>query len=128
MTREGGMTPLIMASMSGNADVIEALIAAGADVNMAKSTGATPLMLAAASGKVDAVRSLLDHGAGVNAKETSHGQTALMFAAGMGRGDVIRFLLQRGADPGVTTEVLQAGRRPYWTRMEKLISGRSQTN
>ena len=105
VTREGQMTPLVMAAMNGSARVIEALLAAGADANAAKSTGTTPLMLAAAAGKVDAVKALLDHGARANEKETSHGQTALMFAAGMGRGDVIRLLMKRGADAGITTEV-----------------------
>ena len=109
VTREGSITPLIMASMSGNSTIIDALVRAGADVNFAKSAGTTPLMLAAASGKVDAVRALLDYGALVNAKETAHGQTALMFAAGMGRADVIRLLMKHGADARITTEVRKLG-------------------
>ena len=105
VTREGLMTPLMMAAMSGSAPVIEKLLGAGADPDIAKSNGTTPLMLAAATGKVDAVQVLLDRGAKPNSKEASHGQTALMFAAGTGRGDVIRLLLKRGADPSIATAV-----------------------
>ena len=105
VTREGLMTPLMMAAMSGSAPVLDALLRAGADPDIAKSNGTTPLMLAAAAGKVDAVQVLLDRGAKPNSREGSHGQTALMFAAGTGRADVIRLLLTRGADPSIATEV-----------------------
>src|ERR1700692_1563649 len=84
-TREGGITPLLMACQNGSAAMIDALLKAGADSNAVKANGTTPLMMAAASGSVDAVRVLLDHGANVNAKESAHGQTALMFAAALNR-------------------------------------------
>lgn len=105
-TRIGSYTPLVLASRSGSAPMVERLLAAGSDANVVTDTGATPLMLAAASGSPDAVRLLLDHGADIEAKESSAGETALMFASASNRRDVIDLLVERGADPAVTTRVI----------------------
>jgi ankyrin repeat protein len=107
--RNDGVTPLSLASADGNSPVIQALLAAGADLNAALADGATPLMIAAASGSVEAVRLLFDGGAKINAKE-SHGQTALMFAAGRNRAEAIGFLVAHGADTAITTNVTTLGR------------------
>ena len=104
-TREGAITPLLMACQNGNAAMIETLLKAGADANAVKTNGTTPLMMAAASGNADAVKTLLEHGANVNAKESAHGQTALMFAAALNRAAVIRVLMANGADASVATGV-----------------------
>src|SRR6476619_5529707 len=61
-TRLGDYTPLILASRSGNAAVLDPLIKAGADANSKTSNGTTALMLAAASGSVEAVQALVNHG------------------------------------------------------------------
>jgi len=97
-TRLGDMTPLFMAAKSGNPDMIELLLNAGAGANSTSSTGTSPLMLAAASGNPAAVKVLLDHGANPNAKDIHQGQTPLMFAAGYGRPEAIKILAERGAD------------------------------
>jgi len=104
-TREGGITPLLMACQNGNAAMIVALLKAGADSNAVKANGTTPLMMAAASGSVDAVKALLDHGADLNAKESAHDQTALMFAAALNRAAVIKVLMANGADAKIATNV-----------------------
>ncbi len=105
-TRLGAYTPLFLAAKSGHPAIIEALVAARADVNAATSTGATPLMLAAASGSVEAVTLLSDEGADVNATESKRNQTALMFAASYGRAGVIELLVERGADVATATSLL----------------------
>jgi ankyrin repeat protein len=107
VTRDGALTPLIMACRNGNAAMIQALVAAGADPNAVDEHGTTPLMAAASSGSVDALKVLVEHGAEVNAKEGGHGQTALMFAAALGRDAAIRFLTEHGADPGITTKTMK---------------------
>jgi uncharacterized protein len=105
VTRDWGITPLMMASTNGDAGLIEMLMKAGAGVKSKKTNGTTALMLAAASGSVDAVRVLLEHGAEIDARESAHGQTGLMFAAALNRDAVVRLLLARGADPNVATVV-----------------------
>src|SRR5215470_11946842 len=104
-TRIGGYTPLLVASRNGNAEMIDALLAGGAEVNNATTNGTTALMLAAAAGKVDAVKALVAKGANVNAKENVKGETALTFAAAYGRTDVVRELTAHQADVSVTTKV-----------------------
>ena len=104
-TRIGGYTPLLIASRDGDAAMIDALAAGGADVNVATTNGTTALMFASASGKVDAVKTLLAKGAKVNTKEPVKGETALTFAAANGRTDVVRELTAHGADVTVTTKV-----------------------
>ena len=105
-TRINGYTPLFVASRSGNATIVAALLKAGADAKATSMTGSTTLMLAAGSGSVEAVRLLLDAGAEVNGREAARGQTALIFAAANNRVDVITELARRGADVRVTTKVV----------------------
>jgi ankyrin repeat protein len=107
-TRLGANTPLILASRSGHAEMVETLLNAGADANQGTSTGTTPLMLAAASGSADAVRMLLARKADVNARESLRGETALMFAAASNRAAVAELLLSNGADPALTTKTVDA--------------------
>jgi ankyrin repeat protein len=110
ITREGAITPLLMACQNGNAAMIETLLKAGADANAVKTNGTTPLMMAAASGNEDAVKMLLAHGANVNAKESAHGQTALMFGAALNRAGVIKTLMAAGADASIATGVRKLDR------------------
>src|SRR5215469_2302441 len=52
-TRNGALTPLLLACANGNPAMIEAFLNAGADPNSAKADGATALMAAATSGNAD---------------------------------------------------------------------------
>src|SRR2546429_107880 len=81
----------------GNAQLIQALLATGADPNAALHGGETALMTAARTGRVEAVQALLDAGAKLNAKDRK-GQTALMWAAADGHAAVIELLIHSGAD------------------------------
>ena len=92
-------TPLLLASINGNAAMLEKLIKAGADSNAALTKSAdTALMMTARTGKTDAIKVLLDHGAQVNAKETWGGTTALMWAVAERHPVVVKLLIKHGAD------------------------------
>jgi ankyrin repeat protein len=76
-----GAAPTSVACARGNAQVVEVLLDAGADVNTALPEGETCLMSAANTGSLRTVKALLVRGANVNAAEAWKGQTALMCAA-----------------------------------------------
>jgi len=87
------------AVQAGEMKTVEALIAAGADVNAVDSDGYAPLHVAAFSGQRSGTRLLLDAGAEIEAKDT-YGYTALHLAARtsfLGT-RVGQFLISRGAD------------------------------
>ena len=104
-TRLRGLTPLHMASESGDAALIDALLKAGAGADATNESGTTPLMIASASGSTSAVETLIAHGADVNAREKTYGQTALFFAVARNRADVVCLLLAKGADPKIKTTI-----------------------
>lgn len=74
-----GAAALFNAIVNGRLATVEALIAAGANVNVRTVNGTTPVMVAASKGYSDIVKVLLDHGSDPSAKK-SDGVTALAIA------------------------------------------------
>ena len=74
-----GATALMFAAQGGHATAIEALLAAGAEVEAKIEDGRTALMLAAGGGHAAAIAALLAAGAEVEAKD-NNGRTALKIA------------------------------------------------
>jgi uncharacterized protein len=75
-----GTTALMFAAQKGLPQIVDLLIAAGADVNLhRRQFGTTALMFAAAANQVAVVSQLLAHGVDVNAANED-GSTALMGA------------------------------------------------
>src|SRR5206468_10336441 len=96
---------LSLAATNGNAAMIETLIKAGADPNVALPEGETVLMTAARTGNPEAVKALIAHGANVNAKENWQDQTALMFAAAENNAAAVKALVEAGADMNLHSKV-----------------------
>ena len=94
---DSGNTPLHYAAFYGHKDVLELLLAKGADVNAKEDDDKTPLHFAAIKGRKEAVKLLLAKGADVNAKEDT-GETPLHYAAIFGYRDVAELLLANKAD------------------------------
>ncbi|KAI9443994.1 hypothetical protein H4582DRAFT_1807258, partial [Lactarius indigo] len=67
-----GSTPLHVASSKGDAEILQLLIAHGADVHAQDGNRSTPLHLASSMGSTEAVRLLIEHGADVNAWDRNH--------------------------------------------------------
>ena len=103
LSNDLGVTPLGLASANGNAAIVDALLAAGADTRV--SQGVPPLMSAARVGSVDAVQTLLAHGADVNVREPGANQTALMWAIAQQHDAVVAVLLQHHADVNARSAV-----------------------
>ena len=91
-----GWSALMYAAWSGDAEMVELLINAGADVNIrAKhSKDETALMVVSEAGHADVVELLIDAGADVDAVGDEH--TALVYAVEYGKLDVIKVLVEKG--------------------------------
>jgi ankyrin repeat protein len=83
-------------------EALQALIAEGADVNVAQADGATALQWAAHWDDLDTVDLLLKAGADANAANDL-GVTALMLACENGSASVVERLLESEADPNAMT-------------------------
>jgi ankyrin repeat protein len=95
---ESGLTPLIWASVKGNAYAAQILLERGANANARNSLGDTALMWASIMGHEPVVELILENNADVNFKSKKNGVTALMAAAAKGHDDVVRILINHGAE------------------------------
>lgn len=95
-----GFTALHLAAFFGQAEVVEVLLARGADVTAVSDNAmrVLPLHSAAAAGSTEAMKRLLAHGADPDARQ-SGGFTPLMSAAAGGNEPALQVLLEHGADP-----------------------------
>jgi len=87
-----------MACENASFAMVDALLAAGADPDAARTNGVTPLMTASRTGDVGIVEMLLGRGVDVNATIPSTGQTALMWATAERHVDIVQRLIAAGAD------------------------------
>ena len=95
---EDGCTPLHYAALGGSMDVVDALLAAGAEVDARADAGHTPSYYAAFGGHADVFQRLQDAGADMHAVDAVHA-TLLHAAAAGGSMDIVEALLADGVDP-----------------------------
>lgn len=92
-----GKTPLILAAMNGLVEIMQKLVAFGADLDKRDYSGSTALMWTVWNDHYSAAEQLLEAGALVDA-EDYFGKTALILAA-MGESfEIVELLLRFGAD------------------------------
>jgi ankyrin repeat protein len=130
------LTPLMLAAWLGREGLvnmlINMLIKAGAQVDLADTYGTTALMLAALSGEIDTVRALIKAFAKVNQAST-YGMTALMRAAQYGHTPTVQALIDAGANvnqadtEGVTALIL-AAQNDYTPTVQALIDAGANIN
>ena len=101
-------SPLMMAALKGQADMVRRLIARDADVN---KPGWAPLHYAASGGHVEVIRILLEADAYIDA-ESPNGTTPLMMAARYGSTQSVKDgqQLQAGVGQGVGNALTQLSR------------------
>lgn len=90
-------TALMWAAAADGADAVDALVAAGADVNAKGEGGFMALHYAARAGAMDAARALIAHGASVTAL-LDNKTSPLMLAVMNARYELAAMLLDHGAD------------------------------
>lgn len=89
--------PIFWAAYIGDADLVEALLSAGAEVNVFdEDLGVTPLHTAAFRGHADVVRVLVAHGADVNLLDRRR-RSVLERGVMGGHEETVRFLVDNGA-------------------------------
>lgn len=93
-------SPLMMASLRGQTEIVRKLIARDADVN---KTGWTPLHYAATSAHLEIIELLLENHAYIDA-ESPNGTTPLMMAAQYGSPAAVKLLLESGADASLKNQ------------------------
>ncbi len=92
-----GLTALHWAAFRGFSDIVELLLAKGADPNIKGGPGVTPLMQAAMNGHATVCSLLVAKGANINEPD-NEGLTALHKAASDGHAEVVKILVAGGGD------------------------------
>lgn len=92
-------TLLMAATLEGKADIVRALIAAGADVNakMEEFFTVDALEFAVNKGYTDIVKMLLDAGADPNLNNQNPGLCPILKAVRQGKAEIVRMLIDAGA-------------------------------
>jgi ankyrin repeat protein len=90
-------TAVMFAAERGRLDIVELLVANGADINYANRNGLTALHAASYGNHLDVVKFLLEKGADINAIERK-GKTPLYYAAITDAADTAQFLIANNAD------------------------------
>ena len=104
-SNKDGESALGVAARFGRGEVVQALLAQGADLNSRDHKyGATPLIWASVNGFTGIVKSLLEKGADANTPDSKNGMTPLMSAAAGGKAEVIKVLLDKGAAINATDQ------------------------
>ena len=98
---QSGHTPLMVAAIRGNREIVTILLDAAAKPNATDSVGETALMKAIESGNHELLDLLLDRGTDVGLKTRWSGLTALHLAAGSYDLTALKILLSRNPDLNV---------------------------
>jgi ankyrin repeat protein len=91
-----GYTAAMVAAQHGRADVLEILVAVGANLNVQNEEGTSALMTAAYFDHVDALKVIAPK-ANLDAQDTD-GYTAAMMAAQKGHVEILKVLIENGAN------------------------------
>ena len=107
-----GNSPLLMAMLDNNKELISYLLSKGADVNKHNKLGSSPLLGTCITGDIENLRLFLKHGANINAPtslrdplqeidQIVEGITPLMMAAATGHTQISDLLMAHGASIGL---------------------------
>lgn len=109
-----GVSPLKLAIELADSQMVNLLLAAGADPNGVDGTGETVLILAARVGSLDIVKALVKAGGSAARTDEGFKQTPLMAAARAGHAEIVRYFIKAGVpiDAQTRTGAIPAFRSP----------------
>lgn len=93
-----GTTPLLLATLKGNLNIVRSIHKKGADINKKNWRGHSCIQYACSRGYKDIVLYLLSNGADVNAQD-GRGDTALHRLASLGRVEILTSFLNHSTKP-----------------------------
>jgi ankyrin repeat protein len=99
---ELGMSPLMMAALKGEHELVDALLEAGADPKQLNDDEHNALWFSCVSGDQRLVEKLIVSGSDINNRNVN-GVTCAIYAASTGKLDVLETLVAAGADLGICT-------------------------
>jgi len=99
---EMGMSPLMMAALKGEHELVDALLAAGADPRQVNDDEHHALWFACVHGDVSLVEKLIACGSDINNRNIN-GVTCAIYAASTGKLEVLKALVEAGADLEIAT-------------------------
>ena len=128
-----GKPALISAAKTGNWECVEALINAGADVNIALENRFTPLMHATYMGHVKYVELLIAAGADVNITNTYGNTSISQIPRHTYKAEIVEMLIKAGADVNAPDlygkpQILSAARKGTWSHLKFVIESGANVN
>ncbi|CAM9446686.1 unnamed protein product [Ectocarpus sp. 12 AP-2014] len=119
---EAGDTLLILACQYGCEDLVEPILAKGANPTAVNAVGICALHYTcfADSLSYDAAEALLWRGAETSTAETTYGCTPLHYAASSGDAEICALLVEHGAQPKASNAMLSRNRLPKTTTTTQL--------
>lgn len=102
LQNDAGATALSYAAISGQTEIVRALLDKGADANITDKSGSSPLIFAVMYNHLEIALLLLEHGADVN-WVPEYQNPALIYAAWHGNVAMVKALLTRRADASFQT-------------------------
>ena len=100
----GGDTPLMHATRLGNTEVVEHLLAKGANPLLRNTSDLGLLHLAVLSDNVLTIKAVLSTNLDINASRTVLGITPLLFCLAQGKLEAANYLLEMGADENLKSK------------------------
>ncbi|WP_150046860.1 MULTISPECIES: ankyrin repeat domain-containing protein [Methylomonas] len=102
-TNAAGQYPLILAAQQAEIEVLQWLLANGADLTVLDLYGNNALWAACFAESIDCIELLLNAGIDPDYRNPS-GATALIYSSSSGKAAMVAKLLQMGANPLLTTQ------------------------
>lgn len=99
---ELGMSPLMLATLKGEHERVDSLLAAGADIRAVNDDEHHALWFACVNGDIGLVKKLIAAGSDINNRNVN-GVTCLIYAASTGKLEILKTLIEAGADLTIAT-------------------------